>query len=695
MVKKNIKVKPRKLTGTLPTIRRGKPPEDLSGFPVKHYSHSSMVKFSTNPIMFKINYLNGDQIDSTKNISGVIGTAFHKAMEVYYRGNPDLMPADEAQAIEYGLKVGMQFLEQYEDGFIEYSEKIKNKQEAYDRLVFLFNSYVKEKPHNPTEELIATEECIEEHIDVEWRGHRLTLPVPLKGYIDKIIRQDGKLKIIDYKTCQRFSDPDSIEGDKIIQAIVYYLLVYAKYGEAPYSFTFEEAKMTKNKDLTERQIQHYEIVYTDHELYFEFFFRFYEDMTNALGGKMVYVPNVKTMFDNEVSIIAYIHRLDIQEEQARLMKELQVTNITDLLKAKIQSAGSMRNLLKAVEQKFVAAKNVNYDRMSNHEKIQTKLMEHGMMLGYDSTITGASVDLYRFKPTIGLKMSRLEAYEADVEQVLGISGIRVLAPIPGSSLVGFEVPRSVRNFPSRPANKSFNLAIGQTITGETRYFDLREAPHMLVAGAAGSGKSIFLSSIIEQLGGISNVDLHLYDPKMVELSMYQHLAADYQDDMEAITQSLASLVDEMDARYAKLKKAGVRNISGVSDMNYKVIVIDEFADLSMQSIMKQHKPKKKGKKNEEPEPEEYTMVVSDYIIRLAQKGRAAGMHIILATQRPSVDVISGLIKANFPVKAAFRTAKESDSRVILDEAGAEKLMGKGDMLFATHEGIERLQGFNI
>lgn len=665
--------KARKLSGTLPVIRRGEPQELASGFPVAHYSYSSMSKFSTNPIMFRIQYMNRDKIESTHNASGVLGTAFHKSMEVYYGGIEELKPKDESQAVEFGLKAGMEFLKEYNDGFIEFTDKMENKQALFDKFSFLFAAYVKEKPNNPGEVIISTEECIIETIDVEWRGHRLTLPVPLKGYLDKLVRHDGKLKIKDYKSCYSFSDPDKIDGEKIIQAIIYYFLVYAKYGEAPYSCTYEEVKWSLNsgKNAGKPQVQQYEIVYTDHEYFFDFFFRFYEDMTNGLNGKMVYVPNIKTMYDNEVSIVAYINRLDIPEEKAELMKEHQVSNITDLLKAKIQSAGSMRKLMKTVEEKFVSAKNLNYDSMQNHEKIKVKMMEHGMMLDHHSTIEGSAVDLFRYTPSIGLKMSRLATYVADVEQVLGISDVRVLAPIRGSSLVGFEVPRAVRRFPGRQSNRGFELAIGQNITGETRYFDLRQSPHTLVAGATGSGKSIFLNLIIQQLATIPNVQLHLYDPKMVEFNQYESIAQDYQSDHENITLALSYLVDEMNQRYRELQKAGVRSIAELPSMPYKFVIIDEFGDLVR------------------------SKETQDVVLLLSQKARAAGIHLILATQRPSVKIINGDIKANFPVKVAFHTAKESDSRIVLDEEGAEKLLGKGDMLFSTSDGIERLQGFNI
>jgi S-DNA-T family DNA segregation ATPase FtsK/SpoIIIE len=654
----------------LPAVFIQAPSDNQLDFPVDHYSYSSMVKFTENPILFKICYVNRDRYETTSNVSGVIGRAFHLAMEVYYRGNPEMMPADEQQAIEFGLKAGLDFLDKYNDGFIEYSERIPNKQKAQEVFAFAYNSYIKDKPYTGDEVIQGIEQEICEKVSVTWRGQKLNLPVKLKGYPDKIIKtKDGKLIIKDYKTCASFSDPDKIDGAKIIQAVQYYLLVYAKYGIEPYSMVYEEVKLTANRDGG-KQVKIYEIVYSQNELYFDFYFRLYEDITAALNGHMVYVPNVRTMFDNEVSLISYIHRLDIAEEKAKEMKRLKVDNITDVLKKKIQNAGNMRKLLKTIEDKFTMAKNINYEAMNNEEKIRTKLMEFGMILDFDSKVEGASVDLYRFNPTIGLKMSRLGNYVADIEQVIGKSGIRVLAPIPGSNLVGFEVPREVRNFPALPENQGFELAIGQTIQGEVRRFDVRTAPHLLVAGSSGSGKSVFLHALIRQLKNLPSVSLHLFDPKQVELSKYDGEVEEYQDEHKNIAESLGKLVDEMEKRYKKMKKSKAKNISD-TNMNYKFVIIDEYADLVL------------------------SQSVQTNIQLLAQKGRAAGVHIILATQRASTKVISGDIKVNFPVKVVFRMAKDVDSRVMLDESGAEKLLGKGDCLFASDSGVERLQAFNI
>ena len=237
----------------LPEVIINKDKKDIGKFPLDHYSYSTFVKFSTNPILFKINYINGDRIESTRNISGVIGNAFHSALETYYSNNGK-------SKIKDALKDGLSFLGEYNDGFIEFSSAVANKQKAQEIYSFAFNEYLKAK-ENEDVEIISCEEMIEEDIDVEWKGKRIVLPVRLKGYIDKIVKdKKGRIKIIDYKTTRAFSDPDKIDGSKILQSIQYYLLIYAKYGEAPYSIIFEELKTTKNRDGSP-QLKEYEIVY--------------------------------------------------------------------------------------------------------------------------------------------------------------------------------------------------------------------------------------------------------------------------------------------------------------------------------------------------------------------------------------------------------------------------------------------------
>jgi hypothetical protein len=673
-------------------------------FPLDHYSYSTFVRFSTNPIMFKINYLNGDVIDTTRGIAGVIGQAFHLAMEYYYTS---VAINGESEAVRGALEAGMEFLDGYDEGFIEFSSTVPNKQKAQEIFAFAVNAYVTETNHDDGEELVACEEKLEHEIDVDWRGERLVLPVRLKGYLDKVVRKDGKIKIVDYKTTRAFSDPEKIDGAKIIQAVQYYLLAYAEYGEAPHSIVYEEVKTTRNRDRSP-QVRRYEVVFSQNEQFFDFYFRLYDDMTRAINGEAVFVPNIHTIFDNEVSIIAYINRLDVSEEAARMMKKLRVETITDLLKKKIESAGNMRKFLRTAEKKFVSAKSLNYNSMTNEEKIRTKLMEHGMLVQFESKVDGHSVDLYRFNPSIGLKMSKLTGYVADIEQVVGVSGVRVLAPIPNTSLIGFEVPREHRTFPEgNPGPEGFRLAMGVDIMGGVYRFDIRKAPHMLIAGATGSGKSVFLNSILSQLCLVPDVELHLFDPKIVELSRFSSDAKEYYPDPESIYLALDALVHEMNDRYKALSRAGARNIDEYNLMGgrmaYKVVVVDEFGDLAVGNHVLEEEVKTgevftRGARAGEEKVRVEKLNLSKEIIRsiliLAQKARAAGIHLIVATQRPSTDIITGSIKANFPTKVAFRTAKAVDSQVLLDEAGAEKLLGKGDMIFSSDDGQIRLQGFS-
>ena len=670
----------------------------IESSPIDHVTYSSFTKFCTNPIMFKILYMNMDKISTTSNVSGVVGKGFHTGMEAYYGAIALKLP--EEQAMEMGLRAMMDYIKEYPEGWIEYSTSITNRARALELATTGYQFYVQEK--KPSQEIIIScEELIELYVDVEWRGKRIRFPVKLKGYIDKIVRKDGKLKIVDYKTSMSFSDPDKIDGKKIIQAIQYYFLVYAATGEEPYSMIFEEVKLTKNakkKDgsIEPNQVKEYEIVYAEAGQFFEFYFRLYEDMMSAVfENKMVFVPNLDTFFDNEVSIISYIHRLDEKESLAREMAASKVENITDLLKKKLASAGSMKKFLATAEKKFISAKSLNYSAMKIEERIQTKLMEHGMMIKFESKIDGYSFDMFQFTPSIGLKMNKLKSYAADIEQVVGVSGIRILAPIPNTTFIGFEIPKTERRFPEaapEPA-RAMEIAIGADIYGKPYIFDLRQAPHMLVAGATGSGKSVFLNSIIEQIAKHKDqVDLHLFDPKMVELSRYKSIAKDYQCDAEKIYEALAELVIEMNSRYEKMATQGARNISECTGFKYKVIVIDEFGDITIGGY-KTEKTTGRGKKAK-TEKLNISEEIMRMVLLLAQKARAAGIHMIIATQRPSTDIINGTVKANFPTKVAFRTAKEIDSRVLLDEAGAEKLLGKGDMIFSSDAGQIRLQGYN-
>lgn len=303
---------------------------------------------------------------------------------------------------------------------------------------------------------------------------------------------------------------------------------------------------------------------------------------------------------------------------------------------------------------------------------------------------GPSVTKYEVKPAVGVRVNRISNLSDDLALALAAKDVRIEAPIPGKSLVGIEVPnseiatvtfRELWEQSKTDDKKLLEIPLGKAVNGSVRTFDLAKMPHLLVAGSTGSGKSVAINGIIASIlmkARPDEVKFMMVDPKMVELSVYNdipHLLIPVVTNPRKASRALQKVVDEMENRYELFSKVGARNIAGynakvaeynASQPEYKqiplpliVVIVDELADLMMVASKE----------------------VEDAIIRLGQKARAAGIHMILATQRPSVDVISGLIKANVPSRIAFAVSSGTDSRTILDENGAEKLLGRGDMLF--------------
>ncbi|MDP2237134.1 MAG: DNA translocase FtsK [Bacteroidales bacterium] len=354
---------------------------------------------------------------------------------------------------------------------------------------------------------------------------------------------------------------------------------------------------------------------------------------------------------------------------------------------------------------------INVDRNeleANKNRIVTTLANYSIGIEKIKATIGPTVTLYEIVPAPGVRISRIKGLEDDIALSLSAMGIRIIAPIPGKGTVGIEVPNlkpeivSMRSIlgSERFTNSKYELpfALGKTIANESFVADLTKMPHILMAGATGQGKSVGLNAIITSLlfcKHPSELKFVMVDPKKVELSLFsrieRHYLAKLPDSEEAIitdtrkvVRTLNSLSIEMDNRYELLKDAQVRNIKEYNEkfksrklnplgghrfLPYIVLVVDEFADLIMTA----------GKEIESP------------ITRLAQLARAVGIHLIIATQRPSVNIITGTIKANFPARVAFRVISRIDSRTILDTGGADQLVGRGDMLLSTGNDLIRLQ----
>ena len=344
----------------------------------------------------------------------------------------------------------------------------------------------------------------------------------------------------------------------------------------------------------------------------------------------------------------------------------------------------------------------------NKEKIIETLKNYKIEIDQIKATIGPTVTLYEIVPEAGVRISKIKNLEDDIALSLSALGIRIIAPIPGKGTIGIEVPNknsTIVSMRSVVSSKNFQesemelpLVLGKTISNESYVVDLAKMPHLLMAGATGQGKSVGLNAVLTSLlykKHPSEVKFVLVDPKKVELTLFnkieRHYLAKLPDteeaiitDNKAVINTLNSLCIEMDNRYEMLKNALCRNIkeyntkfkqrklnpdSGNVFLPYIVLIIDEFADLIMTA----------GKEVETP------------IARLAQLARAVGIHLIIATQRPSVNVITGIIKANFPARIAFRVTSKIDSRTILDSGGADQLIGRGDMLYTQGNELIRIQ----
>ncbi len=365
--------------------------------------------------------------------------------------------------------------------------------------------------------------------------------------------------------------------------------------------------------------------------------------------------------------------------------------------------------IELLEERSTGNPQVSDDELiANKNKILQTLKNYNIEIVKIKATTGPTITLYEIVPAPGVRISKIKNLEDDIALSLSALGIRIIAPIPGKGTVGIEVPNSkpeIVSMRSLISSKVFQesdyelpLALGKTISNETFVVDLTKMPHILVAGATGQGKSVGLNAIISSLlykKHPAQLKFVFIDPKKVELNLYsiieKHFLAKMEGetdpiitDVQRVKNTLNSLNHEMDLRYDLLKKAHARNIKEYNEkfisrrlnpekghryQPYIVVVIDEFADLIMTA----------GKEIELP------------IARIAQLARAVGIHMVIATQRPSINIITGVIKANFPARIAFKVASMVDSRTILDTPGANQLIGKGDMLVSTGNSLIRVQ----
>ena len=646
--------------------------EQKQEYPISHWSYSALMAFTSNRWKFKKTYILKDYSGMKSGVANVAGKAGHKALEVYYNGGT------RQEAVDAGLN----YIAMEKDSKIDYG-KTGSREDIIKKFTQGLNHYFAEEPK--FYKILGTELDLTDFIEVD--GVELSLPIKSKS--DLVVEdENGEIDIYDHKFCSSFTEDEEEVGSYFVQAIPNYYNVMKKFGKAPRKMVFNEIKISANKDGS-AQVRPYVVVYKDNPEYFKVFFSLYEDCTAEISRPdLRYIPNFNDMYDGNETFKEY-------------KKQIAGATLTDIIvkHRTINTVGVVKQFVDPTKRadnfEHAEVDLVDNKYLTDEEKIRTKLTEFGVPVKMEKTHAGSSVILYTMKASRGVRMKSFEAYASDLALALKAESIRVLAPIMGTDLVGIEVPNKDRQTlhfnEAHLEQDTLSIPIGVNVYGDTVTKDLADMPHLLVAGATGSGKSVMINVIIKSLieqNSPQKLKLILIDPKRVELAQFKNsanLLIPTIYDMEKAVKTLYWCVDQMEERYNKLEAKACRNIEEYNRnggrMSKIVIVIDEFADLILAN---------KSQKNDGKETN-----AESAIVRLAQKSRAVGMHLVLGTQRPSVDVVTGLIKANLPTRIAFRTASRIDSQIILDQAGAEQLTGKGDMLFLdpSKKEVQRLQGF--
>jgi RecB family exonuclease len=662
---------------------------------IDYWSYSSMASLLSNPMAFKKQYIL-KQYDDLTSPSALVGSACHKALEMFFKG------LDQDAAISEGLKV----INEKSDIGINYG-KTGTRAAILATYTKAINYAFAELP--TFHELLGVEESITIEIDSMTGG---TMALPAKAKMDIVERNKlGELEITDWKFVKSYTNADVDDFKKWLQGMFNYYVIKAKYGEAPARIRYRECKVTGNKDNTP-QMQAYTYEFNS-PADFATFEKLYNECTTqiSLPGYQ-FLPNPNDIFDGQITF--EIYRQGIMGVEAPVAVPHKTEQVAFADKQFVPSAGDR------VENKD----------LSMEERIRLKMQEFVGAVEMQETHVGPSVTQYTLKVSRGIPMSKIARMDRDIALAIEARSLRVEAPIPGTGLVGIEVPSAVRKTVELTDNHlrpgTLQLPIGVNVFNEVIYKDLGDMPHLLVAGATGAGKSVMLNVIIQALTKQLTPDalqLVLVDPKQVEFAPFEslpHLALPVVYDNKGAANVLAATVEEMEKRYKMLRRRNCRSIQEFNakgkPMPYRVLILDEFADLMMTAEkqpvgnidIKQfnenllfHIANGNGKLTQKATKAALADTLDDgiapaeqSIIRLAQKARAVGIHLILATQRPSADVVTGLIKANIPTKIAFMTTSKVNSQIVIDQSGAEELTGKGDMLFLdpTKAGLTRLQG---
>lgn len=575
----------------------------------------------------------------------VVGGLCHSAIEQILKW------AEQQVAIEQQLLV----FENMQDDTIKWWKKW-SREDIIKNFVSGVQMYLEEKPKY--EKIIAIEQRIESVIEDEIGGKKLVTPIPLLGIPDLVFEEQNEIIIEDFK----FKDKKASEDEDVhpmywMQAIFYYYLVKALLNRTPKEIRFREIKYNKNKDWSS---QHTVIIINysskDFETQKVYFWYMMLGMLKAIDGADVDTYFPYNIFDRDDwrNTFDLLRSTQFGYQQDKNEK-------SDF--SKIEHADIK-------ETQFLESKAPD----TIEAKIKYKLQEFAIPLTFERVQSWYSFDRYLFNPSRGVKMSDLKKYWEDIAQATEKENIRVLAPVPWTKYVGIEIPKEDRRFVQLGA-KERKMPIWVDIDGNVRYYELEDSntPHLIVAGKTGSGKSEFLKVIIETCP--RSTKLYLIDPKRVELAKYKSRAIKYWNEADEAYTILDGLYTTMMSRYKKMELSGTSNIKDTS-FNRILCIIEEFANLRLDKL--------------------YWKEIEELVVKISNLWRAAGVHLVIATQRPDVTIISGRIKANIGARVCFAVASQIDSKIILDCGWAEKLAGKWDMLYLyPGNNPERLQSYYI
>ncbi len=590
-------------------------------------SHSAIMCFLNNQIQFKKRYI-AKVYDEPSSPALVVGRAMHKMIEERLKG----------QSIEVAIQSGLQEIENIADYEIDYG-KTGSREKIIDQYQKLSTIVINELP--TYDDILAIEDRVECELSIRNKK------IPMKGYIDLVRDLGDTLEIVDWKSVTSYSDEDTENWAYLIQSWIYVQLIEFKYKKPVSRVVFKEIKKTINRDGMP-QIKDY--VLDRHGI---------EEANDVIGRV---VKAVSDYVDNP-NATYFPNPRDMMNGAQSMHIVAQMEGIT------VRTVHTTERREKFAPVNTVVADDIAQEGGSETERIMAKLNEFGVGGRIDETIKSNTVDTYILKPNRGVRMSKLAGLGDDLSLALGSEAVRVIAPIYGTQTVGIEVPHE-QSFPTFDGKgSSHQIPIGVDTMNNVIYDDIAKMPHMLIGGQTGSGKSVFLRNIIQSL---TNCHIDIIDMKGLD---FEDLSKNIVSEVGRSLELIQCLSELMDGRYKDKK----------TDAKRRVLIIDEYADLVMQTGKEVRYRIDGYKKNGEPIMKQYTYdtrkELETNLARILQKGRAANINVIIATQRPSADIVAPIIKANCPVKACLRVATAKNSEIILDESGGERLLGKGDMLY--------------